>query len=95
MLTVRLDEETEKQLADLLAQTEIKNKSELIKQLIRDRWLTLQVGKTVWERRGGHPQHLLQDAPPNLSDRETRKKATTKGSSEAIADYVLRNHSDR
>lgn len=87
MLTVRLDEETQKQLADILAQADSNNKSELIKQLIRDRWLALQVGKTVWERRGGHPQHLLENAPPDLSDRETRKKA--------IADYVLRNHSRR
>lgn len=27
------------------------------------------------ERRGGHPQHLLQDAPPDLSERGTRKQA--------------------
>ena len=38
--------------------------------------------KTVVERLGGHPQHLLQDAPPHLSERENRKQA--------IAEYL--NH---
>ncbi len=47
MLTVRLDEETERQLGDILAHQKDTNRSELIKRLIRDRWLTLQVGKTL------------------------------------------------
>lgn len=75
MLTVRLDEEIEKQLGDILAHETDTNRSELIKRLIRDRWLTLQVGKTLVERRGGHPQHLLQDAPADLSERQNRKAA--------------------
>ena len=85
MLTVRLDEETEQQLADILAHEEDTNRSELIKRLIRDRWLTLQVGKTLVERRGGHPQHLLQDAPADLSERQNR--------SCAIAEYLKKRHS--
>jgi hypothetical protein len=32
------------------------------------------------ERRGGHPQHLLEDAPSDLSERAKRKQA--------IADYL-------
>lgn len=52
MLTVRLDEETEGQLADILAHEKDTNRSELIKRIIRDRWLTLQLGKSVVERRG-------------------------------------------
>ncbi|MCU0535955.1 MAG: ribbon-helix-helix domain-containing protein [Hydrococcus sp. Prado102] len=80
MLTVRLDEETEQKLADLLASEKAPNRSELIKRLIRDRWLTLQLGKTVVERQRGHPQHLLQDAPTDLSERSQRKSA--------IADYL-------
>lgn len=84
MLSVRLDEETERQLADILAyeQTE---KSELIRRLIAERWLTLQAGKTLLERRGGHPEHLLQDAPTDLSERSNRKKA--------IAQYLNKRHS--
>lgn len=80
MLTVRLDEETEARLADILAH-EKTEKSELIRRLITERWLSLQAGKTVVERLGGHPKHLLQDAPPDLSERATRKKA--------IAAYLL------
>ncbi len=85
MLTVRLDEETERQLADIVAHEKATNRSELIKRLIRDRWIALQVDKTVIERRGGHPQHLLQDAPADLSERSARKQA--------IADYLKQRHS--
>ncbi|MGB7414676.1 MAG: hypothetical protein WA902_10745 [Thermosynechococcaceae cyanobacterium] len=75
MLTVRLNEEIEQQLAELLAHEKDANRSDLIKRLIRERWLSLQLGKTIVERRGGHPQHLLTDAPPNLSERSNRKQA--------------------
>lgn len=84
MLTVRLDEETERQLADILAREKDSNRSELIKRLIRERWLALQAGKTLVERRGGHPKHLLQDAPADLSERPNRKKA--------IAEYLKTRH---
>lgn len=83
MLSVRLDEETERQLADILAHEQT-DKSELIRRLIAERWLTLQAGKTLVERRGGHPQHLLQDAPADLSQRANRKQA--------IAKYLQERH---
>ncbi len=85
MLTVRLDKETEQQLGDILAHEKDTNRSELIKRLIRERWLTLQAGRTLVERRGGHPQHLLQDAPPDLSERQNRKAA--------IAEYLKKRDS--
>jgi hypothetical protein len=75
MLTVRLDEETERQLGDILASERETNRSEIVKRLIRERWLALQAGKPLVERRGGHPQHLLEDAPPDLSERQNRKTA--------------------
>lgn len=53
MLTVRLDQETERQLAELLAHEQDTNRSELIKRLIRDHWLALKAGQTIVERRGG------------------------------------------
>ena len=40
MLSVRLDEETEAQLADILAHEQT-DKSELIRRLIAERWVTL------------------------------------------------------
>jgi hypothetical protein len=85
MLTVRLDPETEQKLADILAHERENNRSSLIKRLILERWLTLDLDTTFVERRGGHPQHLLQDAPPNLSERSTRKQA--------ISDYLKQRHS--
>ena len=84
MLSVRLDDETERQLADILSHEDTNNRSELIKRLIKERWLALQAGKTIVERRGGHPQHLLQDAPADLSERSNRKKA--------IASYLQQRH---
>ncbi len=84
MLSVRLDPETEQQLADILVHEQEPTRSELIKRLIKERWLTLKLDRTFVERRGGHPQHLLQDAPPDLSERATRKQA--------IADYLKHRH---
>ncbi len=81
MLNVRLDPETEQQLANILAHEKAVNHSDLVKRLIRERWLTLKLDSTFVERRGGHPQHLLQSAPPDLSERATRKQA--------IADYNI------
>jgi uncharacterized protein (DUF433 family) len=43
--------------------------------------------QTIVERLGGHPQHILQDAPPDLSERENRKAA--------IAAYLTQRQSHR
>jgi uncharacterized protein (DUF433 family) len=43
--------------------------------------------QTIVERLGGHPQHVLQDAPPDLSERENRKAA--------IAAYLTQRQSHR
>jgi hypothetical protein len=85
MLTVRLDPETEQKLADIIAHERDVNRSSLVKRLIVERWLTLNLDTTFVERRGGHPQHLLQDAPSDLSERSTRKQA--------ISDYLNQRHS--
>lgn len=85
MLTVRLDPETEQQLAEILAYEKDINRSDLVKRLIRQRWLTLNLNIPFIERRGGHPQHLLPDAPPDLSERANRKQA--------IADHLKRRNS--
>ena len=74
LIAVRLDPETEAHLADILAH-EKTDRSELIRRLINERWLSLQAGQTLVERMGGHPKHLLEGADPNLSERPNRKKA--------------------
>jgi hypothetical protein len=83
MLTVRLDPETEQQLAEILAYEKDINRSDLVKRLIRQRWLNLNI--PFIKRRGGHPQHLLPDAAPDLSERVNRKQA--------IADYLKQRNS--
>lgn len=76
MLTVRLDEETEARLAEILAH-EKTDRSELIRRLIAERWLSLQAGKqTVAERLEREP-HLF-DGPPDLSERSARKRYIAK-----------------
>ncbi|TVU55734.1 MAG: hypothetical protein EA414_00115 [Arthrospira sp. PLM2.Bin9] len=83
MLNIQLDPETEASLVEILAR-EKTTSDELIKRLVQERWLSLQPRKTIVERRGGHPEHLLEDAPPDLSERANRKKA--------IADYLQKKH---
>jgi hypothetical protein len=81
LIAVRLDSETEAHLADIQAY-EKTDKSELIRRLINERWLSLQAGQTLVERMGGHPKHLLEGAAPDLSERPNRKQA--------IAQYLLK-----
>jgi len=86
MLNLHLNPETESYLAEILQQ-EKTTPDELIQTLIRQRWLCLQSNRTLVERRGGHPEYLLQDASPNLSERENRKQA--------IAEHLMQRHSQR
>lgn len=86
MLNIQLDPETEARLVEILAK-EKTTSDELIKRLVQERWLSLQPRKTIVERRGGHPEHLLEDAPPDLSERANRKKA--------IADYLKKKYPHR
>lgn len=86
MLNLQLDLETETYLAEILQQENLLPE-ELIKSLIHQRWLRLQLGKTVVERLGGHPVHLLQDASPDLSVRVDRKRA--------LAQHLVQHHPHR
>jgi hypothetical protein len=79
MFTIELDPETAGYLTEILKQ-ENTTPEALIKNLLHQRLMNLQSGKTLVERRGGHPENLLQDAPVNLSERENRKGA--------IAEYL-------
>ncbi|MEA5419313.1 hypothetical protein VB712_08740 [Spirulina sp. CCNP1310] len=83
MLNIQLDQETEAYLVEILFR-EKTTSDELIKHLLKERWSSLQPRQTIVERLGGHPEHLLEDAPPNLSERANRKKA--------IAEYLEKKH---
>ena len=83
MLNIELDKETEAYLLEILG-TEKTTSDELIKRLVKERWLSLQTRQTIVERLGGHPEHLLEDAPPGLSERANRKQA--------IAAYLQKKH---
>ena len=72
MLNVRLNEEDEQKLEQVLSSMKTSNKSELVKRLINDQWTALQAGKTFLERRGEHPKHLLSETDSS-SDRNARK----------------------
>jgi hypothetical protein len=76
MLSINLDQQTESYLVEIIAKEKITSE-ELLKQLIYQHWQTLQPRQTLAERRGGHPQYLLQDASPDLSLRENRKTMIT------------------
>ena len=84
MLNIELDPETEAYFVEILSREKITS-DELIKRLVKKRWLSLQPRQTIVQRRGGHPEHLLEDAPPGLSERANRKKA--------IANYLDNKHS--
>ena len=84
MLNIELDQETEACLVEILAKEKITS-DELIKRLVKERWLSLQPRQTIVQRRGGHPEHLLENAPPGLSERANRKQA--------ISNYLENKHS--
>ncbi|WP_293085445.1 hypothetical protein [Moorena sp. SIO3H5] len=71
MLNVSLDQEAEQYLVEILSQ-EKTTSSELIKKLLRDYRQNFQSQKSVLERMGGMPKHLLSVG--NLSDRDTRRE---------------------
>ncbi|ACK68458.1 conserved hypothetical protein (plasmid) [Rippkaea orientalis PCC 8801] len=83
MLSINLDKETESYLAEIITKENITSE-ELLKQLIYQHWQTLQPRQTLVERRGGHPKHLLEDAPDDLSLRENRKNI--------VANYIKNRH---
>jgi hypothetical protein len=72
-LTVRLDPETERCLADLLAETG-QDRSSLIRQLIRERWQQRQPCPSITERLGGHPASFLSTLPSGSAEREQRRR---------------------
>ena len=83
MLNITLDDEAEKYLAEILQRENI-TVSSLIKQLLLNRLSTLSPRKTVLERMGGMPKHLLSVG--GLSDRDQRRSI--------IAERIQDRHQD-
>ena len=73
-LTVRLDQETEHCLDDLLVETG-QDKSSLIRQLIRERWQQRQALPSITDRLGGHPVAFLDTLAPGGAERTCRRQA--------------------
>jgi hypothetical protein len=83
MLSINLDPDTERYLAQIIAKEQITSE-ELLKKLVYEYWQKLKSPQTIAVRRGGHPKNLLEDAPSDLSLRENRKKT--------VADYIQNRH---
>ena len=73
----------EKSRTQIITQENITSE-ELLKKLIYQHWQTLKPRQTLVQRRGRHPKYLLQDASPDLSLRENRKKT--------VAEYIQNRH---
>ncbi|WP_414527542.1 hypothetical protein [Nodularia chucula] len=86
MISINLDRETEIYLAEIINQENITSE-ELLKQLIYQHWQTIKPRETLAQRRGKHPENLLQDADPDLSLRENRKNI--------VAEHIQNRHQNR
>ena len=88
MLSINLDDETERYLVEILKEEEI-TISELLKQVLRDRLSNHRPQQTVLERMGGVPEAVLSASglPSDLSDRDTRKAI--------IAEHIQARHEAR
>ncbi len=73
-LTVKLAKQEQQRLEAIATAMNSGNTSDVVRALINEKFEALQADKTLVERRGGHPQHLL-DGAPNLSERANRKAA--------------------
>lgn len=71
-LTVKLAKQEQERLDVIATAMNNANTSDVVRALINEKFEALQADKTLVERRGGHPQHLL-DGAPNLSERTNRK----------------------
>ncbi len=76
-LTVKLAEHDQSRLDAIAAAMQTSNQSEVVRILINEKFESLQADKTLVERRGGHPQYLL-DGASGLSERSLRKKMIAK-----------------
>lgn len=70
-LTVKLAKQEQNRL-EAIATAMRANQSDTIRALINEKFEELQADITLVERRGGHPEYMLE-GPANLSECESRK----------------------
>ena len=85
-LTVRLDPETKRYLAELVAGTD-QDKSSLVRELIRERWQQQQKQPTITEMLGGHPDNFLDTRPPGSAESSRRRQL--------LVDHLAQRAQDR
>jgi hypothetical protein len=71
-LTVKLADQDQHRLEVIAIALKAANQSDVVRTLINEKFETLQADRTLVDRRGGHPQHLLH-GELTLSERESRK----------------------
>ncbi len=76
-LTVRLEPEDDKKLDEIVRDIGAGDRSSAIRQIIDEKWRSLQEGTTFLERRGGHPVNLL-NGTGDSSTRDVRKNTMAK-----------------
>ncbi len=76
-LIVKLTELEQNRLGVITAAMQSVSPSDAVRTLINEKFETIQAAKTLVERRGGHPQYLLNGGA-DLSERANRKSAIAK-----------------
>ncbi|MDZ4834064.1 MAG: hypothetical protein SGJ27_09835 [Candidatus Melainabacteria bacterium] len=89
-LTVRLNEEDEFRLQQIVEAMNVGNQSDAIRQIIEEKWIALQTNRTFVERRGGHPHNLLAGNEDD-SDRASRKSRLAAHLEQKAAARIARN----
>lgn len=89
MLTQELDRETERYLADILTQQKVSSE-ELIRQLIRDRWLSLQHSAEKKDTASESVQAESVRVESSQSELPATELPKPKNQKQIIADFVRR-----
>ena len=76
MVMIKLDDEAEKYLIEILVHEQIPSQ-ELVKKLLYNHFVMVRSPQTILEKMGGYPEDLLDDES-NLSDRDKRQQKISK-----------------
>jgi len=76
MVMIKLDDEAEKYLIEILVHEQIPSQ-ELVKKLLYNHFVMVRSPQTILEKMGGYPEDLL-DGESNLSDRDIRQQKISK-----------------
>jgi len=76
MVMIKLDDEAEKYLIEILVHEQIPSQ-ELVKKLLYNHFVMVRSPQTILEKMGGYPEDLLE-GESNLSDRDIRQQKISK-----------------